>query len=384
MKKILAMLLCLVMAFGLVACGNTDPVTDTDSAPASTGEITSTDTGSESATSSVDTSTNTSTDTESSGSSSSANTDEVTLQEDVIPNWVIANDQIKERAVIYDLDKYEPGDKLEDLEVWSVKTGHAAGVKYREDTVFGDVVIVAGSYSAIYEYPSGKELWGTNNPGNNTHSIEILPSGNIVLANSTGNSLRMFAASEILKGNKGGAQRYTDYKLEGAHGVLWDPEYEVLWALGGHELVAYFLTGSGVSEKLVVVPDMGTPFDVGYGHDLTPDYMDTRYLYFTAGSVYRFDKETNEVMTSFPYASDFKQPEVKGFCHSPNDKYISTGELGGAGKFFANSSKESWLTDTLIFFYKEAKKGKVSMKKIEIVAEESAFYKVRYFCGQYQ
>jgi len=91
-----------------------------------------------------------------------------------------------------------------------------------------------------------------------------------------------------------------DYELNGAHGVLWDPEYEVLWGLGGYELVAYAVSGSGTKEKISKISDMGTSIkNLGYGHDLQPDYTDTRYLYFTAGNVYRFDKETNKA-GSFP------------------------------------------------------------------------------------
>ncbi|MBO5221213.1 MAG: hypothetical protein J6C26_02755 [Clostridia bacterium] len=366
MKKIFALLLCLSMVFALVACGG--------------GEETLTD-GSDA---SVDASTETSTDT-SSNTSTNTNGSWGDLPEDTVPNLVIANDQIKERAVIYDLDAYEEGDTLDDLEVWSVPTGHAAGVKYREDTVFGDVVIVAGSQtSAIYKYPSKEVVWSTSNPGNNPHSIEILPSGNIVIANSTGNCLRVFSASAILDGNKGVAQKFTDYTLKGAHGVLWDPEYEVLWALGGYELAAYAISGTGTGEKLSKVGGMGCDISkLGYGHDLQPDYTDTRYLYFTAGNAYRFDKEENKA-GSFPQASTMQQKEIKGFSNNPNGNVFTTGPLGGAGKFFANSSKESWLTDTIYFFTKKVVKDRVVVTKNEFVSESSAFYKVRAFYGQYQ
>ena len=357
------------MAIALVAC---DEAPATDSA---TGSETGTGATNDASTDSAN------------GSTSSATDDANMIPADKVSNKVIAIDQIKERLVIYDFDNFEDGDILEDLEVWDTKITHAAGVKFREDTVFGDVIIVAGNRSQIIEYPSGKEIWGTNNPGNNSHSIEILPSGNIVIANSTGNSLRFFAASAILKGDTAGAQKYVDYELSGAHGVLWDPEYDVLWGLGNYDMNAYSIEGEGTDETLVLNPDMGTNFKglvSGSGHDLQPDYTDTRYLYFTAGPVYRYDKEKNEVLTSFPYASAFKQPEVKGFSNNENDKFFATGELGGKGKFFASSSKESWLTDTIIFYYKEAKRGKVSMKSIQAVSEASAFYKVRSFTGTYQ
>jgi len=365
MKKILALLMCLVMVFALFACTDT-PEQPTDGATDSA--VSSSSSGSQAP----------ATDSESTDGSEDVPQPEV----EKVPNLVLAIDQIKERAVVYDLDKYETGDTLEDLEVWDVETGHAAGLKYREDTVFGDVVLIGGSKSAIYEYPSKKEIWSTTNPGNNTHSIEILPSGNIVLANSTGNSLRFFYTSALLEGDAAKAQKHTDYELAGAHGVLWDPEYEVLWALGGYELVAYTLSGEGTKEKLTPLSGMGCSLKgLGYGHDLQPDFTDSRYLYFTAGNVFRFDKDE---VTASRMDKAFQLNEIKGFSNNPNNQFFSTGELGGKGKFFANSSKESWLTDTILFYTKEERRGKMVVIKEEIVAEKSAFYKVRSFYGKYQ
>ncbi len=372
MKKIFALILCLVLLFSLAACGGSEGTSD-------------------SAGSQVPSSSGVSGDASSDGASDAASDDESSdgasadEESESVPNLVIANDQIKNRAVVYDLDRYEEGDRLEDLEVWSVDTGHAAGVKYREDTVYGDVVIVAGSnVTAIYGYPSKEIIWSTTNPGRNPHSIEILPSGNIVVANSTGDCLRFFYASAVLDGNTADAQTFVDCQLEGAHGVLWDPEYDVLWALGGYELAAYVVVGSGTSQKLTKVGGMGCSIEnLGYGHDLQPDFTDTRYLYFTAGNVYRFDKENNTA-GGFPHSAKFQLKEIKGFSNNPNDCFFSTGELGGAGKFFKHSSKESWLTDTILFYTKEEVRGKVKVTKTEFVSDSSAFYKVRSFYGKYQ
>lgn len=368
MKKILVLLLALALVLGLVACGGDGASTDTgSSAPSSDASVNATS--------------DKVSDTASSGSSDSE--EDSKIEED-FPNLVLAIDQIKERAVVYDLDAFEEGDNLEDVEVWSVKTGHAAGLKYREDTVFGDVVLIGGSKSAIYEYPSGREIWSTDKPGNNTHSVEILPSGNIVLANSTGSCLRLFYTSALLKGDAAGAQKFKDYELKGAHGVLWDPEYDVLWGLGGYELVAYTVTGSGTSEKLSKVGGMGCSLEgLGYGHDLQPDYTDSRYLYFTAGNVFRFDKDENEA-GGFAHSTKMQIGEIKGFSNNPSNHFFRTGDLGGEGKFFADSTKESWLTDTIVHFEIVERKGKTLLETKEYVATESAFYKIRSFCGRYQ
>ena len=117
-------------------------------------------------------------------------------------NMLMAHDQLGERLVIYDLDAYEDGKTLDDLEAFDIKVGHAAGLKYREDTVLGNVLLVAGTRTEIYSYPTGKRLWYTKTPGANPHSIEMLPSGNIVVASSSDGILRFFRTSALVDKNK--------------------------------------------------------------------------------------------------------------------------------------------------------------------------------------
>ena len=394
MKKILAFLLCFVMVFALVACGSTEVDVDTDTEETTEGLFTedlNTDSDSDVSSATQDATeetekTDSSTDSAASDKKTDTGSQELEPSTENGPNMVMANDQIKERVVIYDFDLYEKGDTLEDLEVWSVKTGHAAGVKYREDTVFGDVVIVAGSHSAIYEYPSGKEVWGTDNPGNNTHSVEILPSGNIVLANSTGNNLRFFAASAQLEGDNAKAQSYKEYPLDGAHGVLWDPEYDVLWALGDYELAAYRVIGEGSAQTLQKVGGMGAslPEEKTGGHDLAPDYSDSQYLYLTVNAcTLRFDKEENTFDARFKNYNKLNGNSVKGFGNNLNGNFFMAipGDKNGTGTNFEGHWKASWLTDTIYFCYMKTEN---LMYKLGVKSEESGFYKVRVFVGQYQ
>lgn len=301
----------------------------------------------------------------------------------VSPNMVMANDQLSKRLVIYDLDAYEEGKSLDDLEVWEVETGHAAGLKYREDTVFGDVIIVAGSNSAIYSFPSGRKLWGTNSPGNNPHSVELLPSGNFVIASSTGGTVRLFYTSYILDRSWSKANTYVDYTLEGAHGVLWDPEYQVLWALGNYDLIAYRLQGEGGEEILVEDPDMSIELPEGkyLGHDLSADYTDTRYLYITVGScVMKVDKEQGVLIEDFPNYDILNAANVKGLSNNPDGNFFISGESGGEGTSWQDWGNASWCTDSIYF----CRNSGGSLEKLKITSTQSAFYKVRAFCGSYQ
>lgn len=301
----------------------------------------------------------------------------------VSSNMVMANDQLSKRLVIYDIDAYEEGDSLDDLEVWAVDTGHAAGLKYREDTVFGDVIIVAGSTSAIYSFPSGRKLWRTNSPGKNPHSVELLPSGNLVIASSTGGTVRLFYTSYILDRSWSKAEKYVDYTLEGAHGVLWDPEYRVLWALGNYELKAYRLQGEGHEETLVEDTDMTVKLPEGkyWGHDLSPDYTDTRYLYITVGScVMRVDKEEGVLIEDFQNHEILGGTNIKGFSNNPDGSFFIAGEAGGEGCSWQDWGNASWCTDSIYFCYDNGG----SLEKLKLTSTESAFYKVRSFCGRYQ
>ena len=293
-----------------------------------------------------------------------------------LPNKVIALDQRYQKAVIYNLNNYSAGKTLDDLEESSFTVGHAAGIKYRENTVFGNVIIVAGTESGIYT-TSGSKKWTTTNPGSNPHSVEILPSGNLVIASSTDNKLRFFKTSARLNS---GSVSYEDYTLADAHGVLWDPTYGVLWAIGNNNLNAYRIKGNGTGETLVLDPNMSITLPEYFrgGHDLSPDYLNTRYLYASLGyKVVKVDKETGQLRTLFE-----KTPtSAKGFSNNNAGNFFVTGETGGAGTAWASASYQSWCTDTIYFCRYKADD---TLEQIPIKSSNRAFYKARAYCGTYQ
>ena len=345
MKRLFALLLCLALLLAFVGCDKEEPPTDDGGAQTPPAE------------------------------------EGLAAQS----NLFMANDQLNNRVVVYDAGRWERGKSLDDLEVWSVNTGHAAGLKYREDSVFGDVVIVAGSRSAIYSYPEGKTVWSTNNPGNNSHSIELLPSGHIIIANSTGATLRLFYTNNLIAGGDASkAQTFVDFPFDGAHGVLWDPTYNVLWALGNRELRAYFVQGEGNDLTLVQDTTRGCKFadDRLWGHDLSPDYTDTRYLYLTVDAcVMRFDKNSNALIESFENADKLMRKSIKGFSNNPSGNFFVSGETGGAGTTWKNHSKASWCTDGVYFGYTDPEDG---FTVVRMSSTKSFFYKIRAFCGAYQ
>ncbi len=385
MKKLFSVLLLICLCLSFVACGGDTTEQPDSNVTGSQSEVVSSE-------SSADTSTDTSTDTSSdSVASSEASTDtsvgtdtETTTDtkvesSDPVPNLVLAGDQRNNEVILYDLDKLEAGDDLDLAEEWSYNAGvsHIAGMKYREDTVFGDVIIIAAGANngkaQMVSYPEGKLLWSTNKAGNNPHCIEILPSGNIVVASSTGGTLRLFKTSALLNNDTATAATYTEMGLYGAHGVLWDPKYKVLWGLGDDALMAFNVTGEGVNEALTRNAKMSLNLPADGGHALAPDLTDDGFLYVSVNSgIYRFAKTAKVFIPTFKGHKVVNRASVKGVILNGNGDFVLA---------VPNGTYKSWCTDRLTFCYQDGGEFKEQVYKS---AYNRAFYKICAFYGQYQ
>lgn len=292
---------------------------------------------------------------------------------------LLGNDQFSERVVVYDLQLLQKDDPLEKGEIWSFPCGHFAGMKHREDTPFGDVILTGGSVSYMVAYPSKEVLWSTDQSGKNTHSVEILPSGNIVLANSDGNDVRLFRTSALLAGDAERAKTYTSFPFFCTHGVLWDPACECLWVLGDRHLSAWRVAGEGVDERLEPIEGRSislAPYGDG-GHDLMPDLTDSRYLYCSIrDGILRVNKQTLSVehlLQGTGHYKAFAQMEDGSFCFIHPGKEFRRRDL-------SEWWKQSWCADNvgLLHF---AQDGTPVVERI--YAQTAAFYKVRSFYGKY-
>lgn len=366
-KKITALLLCLLFPLMLFAgCGDETPDAGTQTA-------------------SSDTVSEPSSDSDTDRESTKTTIEYLDPSEEFGPNLVIAHNSLTDVLGVYDMSLLEPGDPLEDGLIWYRKgIGDGGDLKYREDTVFGDVILALGSAdgASVISYPEGKILWKTLEPGNNPHAIEILPSGNIIVANSTGSTLRLFSTSALVS-DPNAKVTYVEYELQDAHGVLYDPAYEVVWALGGLELAAYKINGSGAKETLSKISGMGVmlPSQNAGGHDLSADYTSEDHLYLTTNSkVFRFDKENNELIEKFPQYAKLSRNAVKGFSNNPNGNFFFSRVNNGVGTTWEGEKFASWCTDRIHFCYMKTENF---MYVQEYVSENGAFYKVRAFCGTY-
>src|SRR5690606_26869809 len=131
---------------------------------------------------------------------------------------------------------------------FSVGWGLPSGVKLRRSEGWGGewmLVVDSRGMAAIVSYPEGDRYQWFHVIDGNLHSAELLPDGNIALAASTGGWVRIYTSSQ---GATSGY--YVEYPLPGAHGVLWDPTSELLWAVGDHHLVGLRVFGPPEAPRL--------------------------------------------------------------------------------------------------------------------------------------
>jgi len=187
--------------------------------------------------------------------------------------------------------------------------------------------------------------------GGNTHSVELLPDGNLVSASSTGNYLRVFSTDPAVS-HAPNDVKYTDIELFDAHGVTWDLRLKRLWAVGGKDLVRYRYNGNRQAPALVEDGRFPLPSGGG-GHDLFP-VPGTRRLFVTGWDVWTFDTESG----TFARLSSLPRGCVKS---------ISQREAGGPTILMA--ATESWWSDTIRFVGGEPSK----------TMPHARFYKARWW-----
>ena len=247
-------------------------------------------------------------------------------------------DQQNRRIVVKNIDDFKT-----DVWQWSVddeKFKNISGLKLRNTKEYGTVAAFCASegYAAVAKYPEGDILWQVYAEGN-LHSIEVLPNFKIALAASDGCYIRLYEGKE-----------YQEVNLPQAHGALWDPENECLWALGEYELRAY---KNGLNREAAY----NLPEGISDGHDLSPDYNDKNELFITTHqSVFKFCK---------------KEKEFKAYMEMPCVKGIGNFPKGEIAYIYPNGKHLPWCTD-------EVHIG----DRIEKVNNE-AYYKLRIWNERY-
>lgn len=394
MKKALSLLLLLALAFSFAACG--------EGAPDSNGTDSAEGISSVSSDASVDTSVDSATDTEI-GSSTDKNTDtntsttlpNVQLYDPDLEHKVIMDDSGK-RILVADLNLC--GDDPENIDmadciIWEWSTDDAKGSSIYGKTVNldeagirysaywkRDVVIFCGSsgWVGIVDYNS-KELLFEDKPGKGPHSVELLPNGDLLVACS-GNSDTSEGRVLLYPLSKGKTKSTSQLSLKSAHGVCWDPTNEVIWVLGGDEIIACRADG----EKLTRVEGMGVSLKkLGYngGHDLVPVYgQPGRYYVSCSKKILLFDANEGVLADSFVRSTYYKGASVKGIAwFSDGTMVISAHDQGGTGTYRSAEFR---------FLYLAMSSGKVKTVTVKEVIvphrDGSQTYKIHTFSKDYQ
>jgi Family of unknown function (DUF6528) len=236
-------------------------------------------------------------------------------------NWSTANP----KAVVWSWRPAESG-------IDPMGFGLPTEIKLRTVPAWGEGLWMAISdsygFMGVVSYPGKVKKWSVNaGKLSNVHGIEILPSGNVAVAASTGGWVRVYTASQGAT-----SSTYTQFDMPDAHNVLWDPQRQVLWAVGGKQLVQLKVEGTDEAPILRLIAT--TPLPTNGGHDLSPFYGDLDLLYVTtAKQVYLFHKSGN----TFTLLQD--TPNIKSINRQP-----ATGQVIETSPH-ASCREDSWCTN---------------------------------------
>jgi hypothetical protein len=186
----------------------------------------------------------------------------------------------------------------------------------------------------------------------NAHSACSLPKERIAVASSTGgDELLLFSLKQ--SGEK--MAPLARLELSGAHGLVWDQDRELLWALGTHELLLVQVRDRDDKTELVVTDRRKLP--TAGGHDLSPA-RDKRYLYVTSNTaVYRFDTTQKRFEAFKPLAESIA---IKSIDEHPISGTIAFHQ--------ADHTNKVWWSDTIGLLEPAGK----------IVLPDERLYKIRW------
>ncbi|MHC4739835.1 MAG: DUF6528 family protein, partial [Planctomycetota bacterium] len=215
------------------------------------------------------------------------------------------------------------------------------------------ILITASSGGiALVEVKSKKVLFYA--VAGNAHSAEILPGGRVAVAASSapdGNRLILYDLSSPEK------ELFSD-SLPWGHGVIWDEDRQVLWALAGDDIRAYRLKDwSSPHPALERVVTVKLPEEMG--HDLYPLPRTNQLFVTTTNFVWLFDRDKK---TFKKYGAIDNTLHVKSVCVNPvTDRLV-----------YIRADAGQWWSEKIRFLNPDS----------TIFIPDQHFYKARWFTSQ--
>jgi hypothetical protein len=254
--------------------------------------------------------------------------------------YVATTEQTKNKVLVFPKNK-----DFSDANVhWSFSPGGGAwanlsDVKIRATDAQGWIALVAasGGKAGIVNIGSEKDtelndLTWSASPGGNPHAIERVPgNGSVIVASSDG-QLTLYAPSSVA--NLGSLAKVQTVSYAGAHGVLWDPTYELLWVVGQNRVSHYAVMGSKRNTRL----KYAAHFSLGsgnLGHDLQPDYTNHQKMLLSA------TKGVYELLTdggSFRTRRVSTETRVKSYVKHSSGEIVSIRGDGTQPRDWANKT----------------------------------------------
>ena len=124
--------------------------------------------------------------------------------------------------------------------------------------------------------------------GGNPHSAEHLPDGSIACACSTSNTIAIFPGCPTHQNTP--HPEIFSTGLKDAHGIVWDDNRKILWAIGLESLIGSTYNFNTHAPQLQRHIEIDCPAFARHGHDLIA-VPDTDFLLLTGVGVALFDRE---------------------------------------------------------------------------------------------
>lgn len=284
------------------------------------------------------------------------------------PYLILATDQKLAQVAVYDVTNSSDISSAKAVKIfggfdeWAI-----ADARIREYD--GKTVLLAafgGTRARMIDYETGEDIFSTNLAAQNPHAAEILPCGVLAVASSTGAQVRFFNV-------KSGKSEMLAIDYPDAHGLLYDPQNDVLWAIGTNLLKAYRVSlaadGTPVAAEQT---ELAAKIPTSGAHDLQPVYGDTDRLWITTSSaVYQYSKSKKEFFTDYDGNQSINKKNIKAVGNFDDGSVL----IITPDKVF-----QSWTSASATLFVRNGN----SFSAVKLNSKDGGFYKVRVVNKNYQ